>query len=54
MVAGGVTTFVEVGPGEVLCTLIKRIDRKAQTLSVNDAASLHSSLRIFEAGGTAG
>jgi [acyl-carrier-protein] S-malonyltransferase len=48
MVAGGVTTFVEVGPGEVLCTLIKRIDRKAQTLSISDAASLHSCLKLFE------
>jgi [acyl-carrier-protein] S-malonyltransferase len=48
MIAGGVTTFVEVGPGEVLCTLIKRIDRKAQTLSISDAASLHSSLRLLD------
>jgi [acyl-carrier-protein] S-malonyltransferase len=53
MIAGGVTTFVEVGPGEVLCTLIRRIDRKALTLSVNDPASLRSSLRIFGAEGTA-
>ena len=49
MIAGGATTFIEVGPGEVLCSLIKRIDRKALTLNIGDAASLHSSLKIFTA-----
>ncbi len=47
MIAGGATTFVEVGPGEVLSTLIKRIDRKAQTLSIGDAASLRTSVQEF-------
>jgi [acyl-carrier-protein] S-malonyltransferase len=36
----GVTTFVEVGPGNVLSGLIKRIDRSARAFSVNDLASL--------------
>jgi [acyl-carrier-protein] S-malonyltransferase len=36
----GVTTFVEVGPGNVLSGLIKRIDRSVRALSVNDLASL--------------
>jgi [acyl-carrier-protein] S-malonyltransferase len=36
----GVTTFVEVGPGNVLGGLLKRIDRGARTFSVNDLASL--------------
>jgi len=30
----GVTTFVEIGPGQVLAGLIRRIDRSATTLSV--------------------
>lgn len=47
MIAGGATTFVEVGPGEVLSSLIKRIDRKVQTLSISDAASLRTSLQEF-------
>jgi [acyl-carrier-protein] S-malonyltransferase len=45
MISGGVTTFVEVGPGDVLSTLIKRIDRKAQTLSIGDATSLSAGLQ---------
>ena len=36
----GVTTFVEVGPGDVLSGLLKRIDRSVRTFSVNDLASL--------------
>ncbi len=36
----GVETFVEVGPGNVLSGLVKRIDRGARTISVNDLASL--------------
>ncbi len=44
MLTSGVTTFVEIGPGEVLATLIKRIDRKAQTVSIGDAATLKTGL----------
>ena len=40
MIAGGVTTFVEVGPGNVLGGLLKRIDRSVRTFSVNDLKSL--------------
>jgi len=36
----GVTTFVEVGPGEVLAGLIKRIDRGATRWSLNSPASV--------------
>jgi [acyl-carrier-protein] S-malonyltransferase len=36
----GVTTFVEVGPGNVLTGLLKRIDRSVRTFSVNDLESL--------------
>jgi len=37
----GVTTFVEVGPGNVLGGLLKRIDRNVRTFSVNDLESLN-------------
>jgi [acyl-carrier-protein] S-malonyltransferase len=37
MVANGVDTFVEVGPGQVLSRLIKRISGDVQTISLNDA-----------------
>jgi len=40
LVRGGVTTFVEIGPGNVLSGLVRRIDRSARTISVNDLASL--------------
>jgi [acyl-carrier-protein] S-malonyltransferase len=40
LMRGGVTTFVEVGPGNVLSGLIKRIDRSAKTIAVNDLAGL--------------
>jgi [acyl-carrier-protein] S-malonyltransferase len=36
----GVKTFVEVGPGTVLSGLVKRIDKTAKTVSVNNLASL--------------
>jgi len=40
LIESGVTTFVEVGPGNVLSGLLKRIDRSVRTLSVNDLKSL--------------
>jgi [acyl-carrier-protein] S-malonyltransferase len=40
LMRGGVTTFVEIGPGNVLSGLVKRIDRGVRTVSVNDLASL--------------
>ncbi|HEY7380063.1 MAG TPA: ACP S-malonyltransferase [Gaiella sp.] len=40
LMRSGVTTFVEVGPGNVLSGLVKRIDRSVRTLSVNDLPSL--------------
>lgn len=36
----GVNTFVEVGPGNVLSGLVKRIDRTARTISVDTPAAL--------------
>ena len=39
MVANGVTTFVEVGPGRVLTGLIKRISPDAEVIPADDPAS---------------
>ena len=36
----GVRTFVEVGPGNVLSGLLKRIDRNVKTVPVNDLPAL--------------
>jgi [acyl-carrier-protein] S-malonyltransferase len=40
LVKDGVRTFVEVGPGNVLSGLVKRIDRSVKTIPVNDLNSL--------------
>jgi [acyl-carrier-protein] S-malonyltransferase len=40
MMGAGVSTFIEIGPGQVLSGLIKRISKQAQTLNVGDAESI--------------
>ena len=40
LVAEGVDTFVEVGPGQVLSGLVRRCDRSVRTLSVGDAKGM--------------
>lgn len=45
MLDQGVDTFVEVGPGEVLCGLIRKIDQTARTFHVEDPESLVHTLK---------
>src|SRR5699024_2713976 len=40
MIDKGIDAFVEVGEGNVLCGLVRKIDRKTKTFAVNDQASL--------------
>jgi [acyl-carrier-protein] S-malonyltransferase len=40
LMRGGVKTFVEVGPGNVLSGLVKRIDRGAKAVSVSNLSQL--------------
>jgi [acyl-carrier-protein] S-malonyltransferase len=40
LVKDGVKTFVEVGPGNVLSGLVKRIDQNVKTISVNSVSAL--------------
>ena len=40
LIAKGIQTFVEVGPGKVLCGLMRQIDRSKTCLNVGDEASL--------------
>ena len=42
MLAAGVTTFIEIGPGKVLAGLIKRTNRDARIINIGDAASVKS------------
>ena len=51
MVAAGVTTFVEVGPGKVLSGLIRRIAKGTRTLAVHDRASLDAAVAALSGGG---
>ena len=48
MVAGGVTTFVEVGPGKVLSGFTKKIFKEVIGLNVEDEASLEKTLAYFK------
>jgi len=44
LISKGIQTFVEVGPGKVLCGLMRQIDRSRTCLNVADEASLLKTL----------
>jgi len=47
LVAEGVQTFVEIGPGKVLCGLMRQIDRSKTCLNAGDDASLTKTAQQF-------
>jgi [acyl-carrier-protein] S-malonyltransferase len=47
LIAKGVQTFVEIGPGKVLCGLMRQIERSKVCLNVSDEASLSKTLQQF-------
>ncbi len=47
MVRSGVRRFVEVGPGRVLSALVKRIERSAEVLNVEDPPGLERALSVL-------
>jgi len=49
LIAEGVTTFVELGPGKVLSGLIRQIDRGVAVLNVDDESSLEKALAQLKA-----
>ena len=55
LIALGVENFVEVGPGKVLCGLMRQIDRSRSCVNVEDEASLQKTINHFSpASGHAG
>jgi [acyl-carrier-protein] S-malonyltransferase len=44
LLSAGAEVFIEVGPGKVLCGLLRQINPAQKTLNVEDAASLESTL----------
>ena len=44
MIADGVDTFVEIGPGKTLCGFMKKIDKTVKCFNVEDMASLEKTL----------
>jgi [acyl-carrier-protein] S-malonyltransferase len=49
LIEEGVRTFVEVGPGNVLSGLVKRVDRTVKAVSVNNVAGLKKAEEKFSA-----
>lgn len=48
MIADGVDTFVEIGPGKTLTGFIKKIDKTVTVCNVEDMASLEKTLEILK------
>jgi len=47
MHAEGVTHAIEIGPGKVLCGLMRQIDRSKKCLNVEDEVSLKKTLEAL-------
>jgi [acyl-carrier-protein] S-malonyltransferase len=48
LLAEGVDTFVEVGPGKVLIGIVKRMNKEAKLLNVEDPASLEATVAALK------
>jgi [acyl-carrier-protein] S-malonyltransferase len=53
LIASGADLFIELGPGKVLCGLLRQIDPAQKTLNIEDMASLQATLAALEAAKTA-
>ena len=53
MEKAGVTTVVEIGPGRVLCGLVKRISKNMECLNIEDVQSFEKTLTALTARGWA-
>ncbi len=48
LLSEGINKFIEIGPKKTLCSFVKKIDRKATILNVEDLASLEKTLLKLE------
>jgi [acyl-carrier-protein] S-malonyltransferase len=48
MIAKGIETFIEIGPGKVLSGLLRKTDRKIRALNIEDPESLNKTLEILK------
>jgi len=48
MLEAGIDTFIELGPGKVLCGFVKKINRKVNILNIEDIDSLNKTLKIVK------
>lgn len=48
MIAAGVDTFIEIGPGKVLSGLIKKTDREMKIFNVEDLATLENAIESIK------
>jgi [acyl-carrier-protein] S-malonyltransferase len=51
LIGAGANVFIEVGPGKVLCGLLRQIDGNQKSLNVEDPASFEATLAALQPGG---
>jgi [acyl-carrier-protein] S-malonyltransferase len=48
LITQGVQNFIEIGPGKVLCGLMRQIDRSKKCVNVEDEGSLRKTLELLQ------
>ena len=48
MIDRGINTFIEVGPGKALRGFVKKIDKNAKVLNVEDLNSLEATIKAIK------
>ncbi|MCY7809561.1 ACP S-malonyltransferase [Bacillus spizizenii] len=48
LIAEGVTTFIEIGPGKVLSGLVKKVNRRLKTIAVSDPETIELAIQTLK------